>query len=98
MQTAATTKKEQYILNHLNPIEYGFHRYTYFCGVSINNKDRFIHSIGDTVKRWVEKNGGVFKILSGKIINHKLKRKGLIVQITFPCTKGAMKNIMSTLY
>lgn len=98
MVTAKITKKEQYLLEHLKPVEYEFYRDTYLCGISINNKDRFMHSIIDTVKKWVEKNGGKFEILSKKVINHKLKRKGFIVQITFPHSHGEMKNIMSTLY
>ncbi len=92
------TQKEKYILAHLTPVEYGFYRDTYLCGVSINNKDRFMYSINATVKQWVEKNGGKFITLSKKVINHKLGKKGFIIQITFPCTNGEMKNKMSTLF
>lgn len=92
------TQNEKYILAHLFPVEYGFHRDTYLCGISINNKDRFMYSINASVKKWVEKHGGEFETLSSKVINHKLKRKGFIVQITFSCKHGEMKNIMSTLF
>lgn len=92
------TKKEQNILSHLAPVEYGLHRDAYLCGITINNKDRFMYSVSDTVKQWVEQHGGKFATLSGKIINHRLGKKGFIVQITFPCERGEMKNVMATLY
>lgn len=92
------TQKEKYILGHLIPVEFELCRDTYLCGISINNKDRFMYSVAETVKEWVEKNGGKFTTLSDKVINHRLGKKGFIVQITFPCTQGEMKNIMSTLF
>lgn len=92
------TKQLQTILSHLAPVEYGLHRDVYLCGISINNKNRFMYSVSDTVKQWVETNGGTFNTLSKKIINHRLGKKGFIVQITFPCKRGEMKNILSTLY
>ena len=92
------TLKEKYILAHLTPVEFELRRDAYLCGININNKDRFMYSITETVKKWVEKNGGKFTILSEKVINHKLGKKGFIVQITFPSKQGEMKNIMSTLF
>lgn len=92
------TKKEQTILSHLAPVEYGLHRDVYLCGISINNKDRFMYSVSDTVKQWVENNGGKFATLSKKIINHRLGKKGFVVQITFPYNRGEMKNVLSALY
>lgn len=91
-------KQEKYVLSHLVPVEYGYYRDAYLCGVSINNKNRFIYSISEKVQQWVEKCGGKFTTLSGKIINHRLGKKGVVVQITFPCARGEMKNLMSTLY
>lgn len=94
------TKAEQYILNHLSPVEYGLYCDTYLCGVSVENKDRYIYSIRDRVKEWVEKNGGRFIVLSEKkVISHVLNKKGIVVQIYFPIFgKRDMKNIMATLY
>lgn len=69
-------KAEQYILNHLSPVEYGLYCDTYLCGVSVENKDRYIYSMRDKVKEWVEKNGGRFIVLSEKkVISHALNKK-----------------------
>lgn len=93
------TKAEQNILNHLAPVEYEFYRDTYFCGISIENKNAYMYSIRDKVEKWVTKNGGKFVILSDKVICHKLNKKGFVVQIYFPSfSKRDMKNIMSTLF
>lgn len=93
------TKAEQNILNHLAPVEYGFYHDAYLCGVSIENKNRYIDTMTNKVKEWVEKNGGKFVILSDKIICHKLNRKGFVVQICFPSFgERDMKNIMATLF
>lgn len=93
------TKTEQKILEHLHPVEYGLNHDTYFCGISIENKNIFMYSVKDKVENWVVKNGGVFKVLSEKVINHRIHRKGFVVQIVFPSScKRDMKNIMSTLH
>lgn len=86
------------ILGYLKPIEYEFYRDTYLCGVSINNKNKFITSVVKKVKTWTEKNGGKFVVLTDKIISHRLNKKGFIVQITFPISKGNMKMNMATLF
>lgn len=94
-----TTKTEQYILDHLAPVEYGFYCDTYLCGVSIENKNEYMYSVRDKVQAWVEKNGGKFTVLSDKVISHKLNKKGFVVQVSFPTYgKRDMKNIMATLY
>ncbi len=92
------TIETQNILRHLKPVEYEFYRDTYLCGVSVNNKNKFITSVANKVKAWVEKNGGKFLVLTDKIISHQINKKGFIVQITFPISKGNMKTIMATLF
>lgn len=93
------TKAEQYLLNHLTPVEYRLYHDTYLCGVAVNNKDKFIYSMLDKVKAWVIKNGGRYTIISNKVINHRLNQKGFVIQIVFPAGgKRDMKNVMATLF
>lgn len=93
------TKTEQNILKHLAPVEYGLYHDTYLCGISVENKNRYIDSVLDKVQTWVEKNGGKFIVLSDKVISHRLNKKGVVIQIYFPTFgKRDMKNIMATLY
>lgn len=93
------TKAEWNILDHLAPVEYGLYRDTYLCGISVENKDRYMYSVMDKVREWVEKNGGKFAVLSGKVIIHDLNKKGHVVQIHFPCYgERDMKNLMSAMF
>lgn len=93
-------KTEVYLLDHLYPIEYGYYRDVYLCGISTENKDRYIDTIAKKIRSWVERNGGRFVALSNqKWIDHGLHRKGIIVQIVFPSFgKRDMKNVMARLY
>lgn len=89
------TKKDQSILEHLRPV--GAYADVYFCFIYKYNKDRFIDSIYEKVKAWVETNGGSIVRLSEKETIGD--NKGYKVKIRFPnSTKRDMKSIMSTIY
>lgn len=84
-----TTRK---LLDHLKPMtDYAD---TYFCSIAKNNKNRFMYTVEEKIKDWVEKNGGVFiQISDKKFVND---RKGFFVKITFP-TFNDCKQIMACL-
>ena len=91
------TKTDENILAHLQPYDMDWSD-TYFCHIYYKNKNDFMYTVFDSVKSWVEKNGGKIQKVSNdkKIIGEK---KGFVVRIIFPCYgKRDMKNIMSTLY
>ena len=74
------SKTEKTLLEHLKPItEFAD---TYFCGIAKNNKNRYIDTIAEKIKCWVEKNGGSYQQISDK--KFVGDRKGYIVKITFP--------------
>ena len=84
------TKKEINLLSHLKrTTEYAD---TYFCGIAKNNKNKFIYTVEEQVKTWVEKNGGTFKRLSDKMFMGDTK--GFLVKIVFP-SFNEMKQIMA---
>lgn len=90
-------KRDEKILQHLKPIEYQYETDTYFCSITKQNKNRFMYSVEEKVKKWTEDNGGKFERLTGKVIQRG--RKGFVVKITFPSYgKRDMKNILATLY
>ena len=90
-------RRDEIILKHLLPLEFGYYSDTYFCFIYKHNKNAYMYTVSDKVKAWVEKNGGQFRILSNKQIRGE--HKGFIVQIIFPCYgKRDMKNVMATLY
>lgn len=92
-------KVDERMLLQLTKIEYGFYRDTYLCGIAMNNKNEFMYSVRDKVKKWVERNGGKFTVLSGEVRMRNIHKKGFVVQITFPChAKKDMKNIMATIW
>ena len=93
--TNGITKAEQAILAHLKPL--GAYADVYFCFVYKHNKDRFMDSVYDKVKTWVEKNGGSISRKNDKLIIGD--SKGYEVKIVFPRgTKRDMKGIMATIY
>lgn len=70
----------RYLKEHLQPAtEYAD---TYYCSISKNNKNRYMDTVADKIKSWVEKNGGTFKIMSDK--KYIGYRKGYLVKIVFP--------------
>jgi len=71
---------KRYLKEHLQPAtEYAD---TYYCSISKNSKNRYMDTVADKIKNWVEKNGGTFKIMSDKkFIGY---RKGYLVKIVFP--------------
>ncbi len=86
---------DKYALSHLSVIS--DFADTYFCSIAKSNKNEYMYSVAEKVKKWVIKNGGKFQKLSDKIF--KGERKGFIVKIIFPTYgKRDMKNIMATLY
>ena len=86
------TKKEINLLKHLTKAtEYAD---TYFCGIAKNNKNKFIYTVEEQVKNWVEKNGGTFKRLSDKKFIGDTK--GFLVKIVFP-SFNEMKQVMATI-
>lgn len=89
------SKTEENILTHLTPTsEYAD---TYFCSIYFKNKERFMYSVFDRVKAWVEKNGGRCERTSDKKIVGE--RKGFECKIVFPSfNKRDMKSVMATLY
>ena len=93
-------KTDQYILEHLAPVEYGLYHDAYLCGVSIENKNWYMYTMLEKLQAWVERNGGKCVVLDQeKHICRSLGKKGFVVQIVFPSfAKRDMKNIMSTLY
>lgn len=62
--TDKITSKDRQILAHLMP--YGEFADTYLCFIYYKNKDRFMDSIFDKVKQWVEDNGGKIEKIQGK--------------------------------
>lgn len=85
-------KTEKTLLEHLKPTtEFAD---TYFCSIAKNNKNRYIDTVADKVKGWVEKNGGTFRQLSDK--RFVGDRKGYLVKITFPAY-NEKKQIMAEL-
>lgn len=89
------SKKDESILAHLIPIsEYAD---IYLCFIYFKNKDRFMYSVFDKVKEWVEKNGGRCDRTSDK--KTVGERKGFYCKIVFPSyNKRNMKSVMATLY
>lgn len=86
------TNKEINLLSHLKrATEYSD---TYFCGISKNNKNKFIYTVEEQVKSWVENNGGIFKRLSDK--KFMGNTKGFFVKIIFP-SFNEMKQVMATI-
>lgn len=90
------TKADEKILEHLK-VANEYLSDTYFCNIYYKNKDRFMYTVFEKVKAWVEKNGGKIELLSSKKIIGE--RKGFFVRIIFPTyCKRNMKEIMATLY
>lgn len=86
------TKKEINLLKHLTrTTEYAD---TYFLGIAKNNKNKFMYTIEESIKSWVEKNGGTFRKLSDK--KFMGDTKGFLVKIVFP-TFNETKQIMAAI-
>ena len=84
-------KYERNLLSHLKAeTEYAD---TYFCSIAKNNKNRYMDTVAEQVKAWVEKHGGYFKIISDKKFIGD--RKGYLVKIIFP-TYSHAKQIMAS--
>jgi hypothetical protein len=85
-------KKEVNLLKHLTrATEFAD---TYFCGIAKNNKNKFMYTVEDSIKTWVEQNGGTFRKLSDK--KFMGDKKGFLVKIVFPSFNNA-KQIMVTI-
>ena len=86
------TKKENNMLKHLTRVtEFAD---TYFCSIAKNNKNKFMYTVEEQIKNWVEKNDGTFRRLSDKkVIDEK---KGFMVKIVFPSFNNT-KQIMATI-
>lgn len=90
-------KKDEKILQHLQPYYKMELSDVYLCSIGKYNKDYFIQTVFEKVSEWVVKNGGKIQKLSNKITVGD--RKGYIIRIIFPCyTKRNMKEIMASLY
>ena len=84
------TKKEIKLINHLSRVT--DFADTYFCGIAKNNKNKFMYTVEESVKSWVEKKGGTFKRLSDK--KFMGDTKGFVVKIVFP-TFNETKSVMA---
>ncbi len=86
------TLTDKNLLSHLKPMtEYAD---TYFCGIAKNNKNIYMDTVEEKIKKWVEKNGGRFQHIKGKYIVGD--KKGYLVKIVFPSyneTKQIMANL-----
>lgn len=91
------TATDKWMLEHLQ-IHNSYLSDTYLCCISKNNKDRFMKSVMEKVRAWVEHNGGKFQQLTDTKTT-TADRKGYVVRIIFPChCKRNMKELMATLY
>lgn len=74
------TKTLMKLLTHLEPMtDYAD---TYFCSIAKNNKNKFMDTVSEKIKNWVEKNGGSYNQISDKKFIGD--RKGFLVKIVFP--------------
>ena len=65
-------KKDEKILQHLQPYNETLLSDMYFCFIYYKNKNVFMYTITDKVKCWVENNGGKFQVVGDKkIIGNK---------------------------
>ena len=86
------SKKEINLLKHLTrATEFAD---TYFCSIAKNNKNKFMYTVEEQIKTWVEKNGGTFRRLSDK--KFMGDTKGFLVKIVFPSFNNT-KQIMATI-
>lgn len=86
------TKTLRKLLEHLKPMtDYAD---TYFCGIAKNNKNRFMYTVEEQIRNWVENNGGIYRKISDK--KFVGEQKGFLVKITFP-TFNDCKQIMACL-
>lgn len=86
------TKKEINLLKHLTrATEFAD---IYFCSIAKNNKNKFMYTVEEQIKTWVEQNGGTFRRLSDK--KFMGDTKGFLVKIVFPSFNNT-KQIMATI-
>ena len=86
------TKTTKNLLEHLKSMtDYAD---TYFCSIAKNNKNKFIDTVSEKIKNWVEKNGGSYELISDKKFIGD--RKGYYVKIRFP-SFNECKQIMSNI-
>ena len=86
-------KTDQYILEHLAPVEYGLYHDAYLCGVSIENKNWYMYTMLEKLQAWVERNGGKCVVWIRRSTSAViLERKDLLYR---SCSQ-ASRNVIST--